>query len=88
MSIRQHRIDTCMMWVRHCLKQLIFTFVNCDWNLEYMNKFSEVLYRALKSFTPSLKTQLQVIFLEELAEVCIFLICMYIIVEFVLYNIF
>ncbi|XP_060866484.1 uncharacterized protein LOC132942180 [Metopolophium dirhodum] len=69
MSIRQHRIDACMMWVRHCLKQLLFTFVNCDWNLEYMNKFSEVLYRALKSFTPSLRTQIQVIFLEELAKV-------------------
>ncbi|CAI6357095.1 unnamed protein product [Macrosiphum euphorbiae] len=69
MSIKWHRTNTCMMWVRHCLRQLLFTFVNCDWNLEYMNKFSEILYRALKSFTPSLKTDLQVIFLEELAKV-------------------
>ncbi|KAL4105169.1 hypothetical protein QTP88_020441 [Uroleucon formosanum] len=69
MSIKQHRIDKCMMWARHFLRQLLFTFVNCDWILEYMNKFSEVLYRALKSFAPSLRTCLQVIFLEELAKV-------------------
>ncbi|XP_015371299.1 PREDICTED: ribosomal RNA processing protein 1 homolog [Diuraphis noxia] len=69
MSISQHRIDKFMMLVRRCLRQLLFTFVNCDWNLEYMNKFSEVLYRALKSFTLSLRTHLQEIFLEELAKV-------------------
>ncbi|XP_008185015.1 ribosomal RNA processing protein 1 homolog [Acyrthosiphon pisum] len=69
MSISQHRIDKFMMLVRRCLRQLLFTFVNCDWNLEYMNKFGEVLYRALKSFTLSLRTHLQEIFLEELAKV-------------------
>ncbi|KAL4113832.1 hypothetical protein QTP88_017400 [Uroleucon formosanum] len=69
MSISQHRIDKFMMLVRRCLRQLLFTFVNCDWNLEYMNKFNEVLYRALKSFTLSLRTHLQEIFLEELAKV-------------------
>ncbi|CAI6343654.1 unnamed protein product [Macrosiphum euphorbiae] len=69
MSISQHRIDKFMMLVRRCLRQLLFTFVNCDWNIEYMNKFSEVLYRALKSFTLSLRTHLQEIFLEELAKV-------------------
>lgn len=86
MSISQHRIDKFMMLVRRCLRQLLFTFVNCDWNLEYMNKFSEVLYRALKSFTLSLRTHLQEIFLEELAKVCIFLVFIYnIFIKIVLY---
>lgn len=69
MSISQHRIDKFMMLVRRCLRQLLFTFVNCDWETEYVEKFSEVLYRALKSFTLSLRTHLQEIFLEELAKV-------------------
>lgn len=58
-----------MMLVRRCLRQVLFTFVNCDWDREYIEKFSEVLYRALKSFTLSLRTHLQEIFLEELAKV-------------------
>lgn len=88
MSISQHRIDKFMMLVRRCLRQLLFTFVNCDWNLEYMNKFNEVLYRALKSFTLSLRTHLQEIFLEELAKVCIYFgFFIYIIMKIVL-NIF
>lgn len=62
-----------MMLVRRCLRQVLFTFVNCNWDLEYMNKFNEVLYRALKSFTLSLRTHLQEIFLEELAKVSILL---------------
>ncbi|XP_025203155.1 ribosomal RNA processing protein 1 homolog [Melanaphis sacchari] len=69
MSISQHRIDKFMMLVRRCLRQLLFTFVNCDWETEYLEKFNEVLYRALKSFTLSLRTHLQEIFLEELAKV-------------------
>lgn len=69
MSISQHRIDKFMMLVRRCLRQVLFTFVNCNWDLEYMKQFSEVLYRALKSFTLSLRTHLQEIFLEELAKV-------------------
>lgn len=69
MSISQHRIDKFMMLVRRCLRQVLFTFVNCDWDLQYMEKFSEVLYRALKSFTLSLRSHLQEIFLEELAKV-------------------
>lgn len=58
-----------MMLVRRCLRQILFTFVNCDWDLQYVEKFSEVLYRALKSFTLSLRSHLQEIFLEELAKV-------------------
>jgi len=85
MSISQHRIDKFMMLVRRCLRQLLFTFVNCNWDLEYMNKFSEVLYRALKTFTLSLRTHLQEIFLEELAKVCIFLVFMYVIIKIVFY---
>lgn len=71
MSISQHRIDKFMMLVRRCLRQVLFTFVNCDWDIVYMEKFNPVLYRALKSFTLSLRTHIQEIFLEELAKVCI-----------------
>jgi len=73
MSISQHRIDKFMMLVRRFLRQVLFTFVNCCWDLEYMQKFNEVLYKALKSFTLSLRTHLQEIFLEELAKVSILL---------------
>lgn len=69
MSISQHRIDKFMMLVRRCLRQVLFTFVNCDWDREYLEKFSEVLYSALTSFTLSLRTHIQEIFLEELAKV-------------------
>ncbi|VVC34106.1 Hypothetical protein CINCED_3A000649 [Cinara cedri] len=69
MSISQHRIDKFMMLVRRCLRQVLFTFVNCDWNREYLEKFSEVLYNALTLFTLSLRSHLQEIFLEELAKV-------------------
>lgn len=69
MSISQHRIDKFMMLVRRCLRKVLQTFVDCDWDLDYMNKFGEVLYRALKSFTLSLRTHLQEVFLEELAKV-------------------
>jgi len=74
MSISQHRIDKFMMLVRRCIRQVLLTFVNCDWDLEYMQKFNEILYRALKSFTLSLRSHLQEIFLEELAKVG-FLLC-------------
>jgi len=73
MSIGQHRIDKFMMLVRRCLRQVLFTFVNCNWDLEYMQKCNEVLYKALQSFTLSLRTHLQEIFLEELAKVSIVL---------------
>lgn len=75
MSISQHRIDKFMMLVRRCLRQVLFTFVNCDWDVEYMKQFSEVLYKALKSFTLSLRTHLQEIFLEELAKVRLLFYC-------------
>ncbi|KAL5237853.1 hypothetical protein ACI65C_005263 [Semiaphis heraclei] len=70
MLISEHRIGKFMMLVRRCLRQLLFTFINCDWNLEYIISFNEVLYRALKSFTLTLRTRLQEILLEELARVC------------------
>lgn len=73
MSISQHRIDKFMMLVRRCVRQVLFTFVNSDWDLQYMEKFSEVLYRALKSFTLSLRSHLQEIFLEELAKVSFYI---------------
>lgn len=74
MLISEHRIDKFIMLVRRCLRHLLLTFVNCDWNLEYINSFNEVLYRALKSYTITLRTRLQKIFLEELARVCICLV--------------
>lgn len=73
MSISNHRIDKFLMLVRRCIRQVLFTFVNCDWDLVYVERFSEVLYTALKSFTLSLRTHLQEIFLEELAKVGILL---------------
>lgn len=85
MSISQHRIDKFMMLVRRCLRQVLFTFVNCDWDLQYMEKFSEVLYRALKSFTLSLRSHLQEIFLEELAKVGNILLITQIFSKFILH---
>lgn len=71
MSISQHRIDKFMMLVRRCLRQVLFTFVNCDWDKEYLEKFNVVLYKALTLFTLSLRSHLQEIFLEELAKVSV-----------------
>ncbi|XP_050534990.1 ribosomal RNA processing protein 1 homolog [Daktulosphaira vitifoliae] len=69
MSISQHRIDKFMMLVRRFLRQTFVTCVNSDWNIQYMEKINRVLYNALKSFTLSLKSHVQEIFLEELAKV-------------------
>jgi len=74
MLISQHCIDKFMRLIRRCLRQLLLTFVNCDWNLEYIKSFNEALYRALKSFTLTFRTCFQDIFLEELVRVCICLV--------------
>lgn len=88
LSTTQHHIDKCMILVRRCLRQFLFTFFICDWNFENMIKLSEVLYTAFESFTLSLRIRLQDIFLEELAKVCIFLVFMYIIIKIVLIYLF